>query len=154
MIKLIYQSPDFNRNKPLILLSQYLLKDNEQKAKVVLADLVAKGYNLCVTADYRKVITKIDPITGEKIKVDISEKYRRKMKKTLIKWKYPVRFGHLDEFAGYKFDIDTDDWDRIDVDGLWKKIKMMKNGKMITKKVPVYICNDYIFNYYKKLKNK
>lgn len=76
------------------------------------------------------------------------------MKKTLIKWGYPVKFAKFDEFKGYKYDIDTDDWDRVDYNGPQEDILVTIDGKQVTKQVPMLVRNDYIVNYYTDLKLK
>ncbi|QEI03424.1 hypothetical protein [Spodoptera cosmioides nucleopolyhedrovirus] len=147
--KVIYLSEKFDENAPLVMFSQRLIQDNENEAKYVLRDLASKGYSLCVVADRREIITKIHPVSNIKIKIDVSNKYIAKMKKTLTKWNYPVKFAKYDEFKGYKYDIDTDDWDRIDYDGPYEETL-----KDLGKKVPKYIRNDFIVNYYKNLIEK
>jgi hypothetical protein len=151
---IVYQSPCFNANAPLVLFAQRLIQDNERQAKYVLRDLVSKGYSLCVVADRTEIITKIHPITKRKIKIDVSNEYIKKMKKTLMKWGYPVKFAKFDEFKGYKYDIDTDDWDRVDYNGPQEDILVTIDGKQVTKQVPMFVRNDYIVNYYTDLKLK
>lgn len=148
-VRVIYLSEKFDKNASLVLFSQRLIQDNEFESKYVLRDLVSRGYSLCVIADRREVIIKVDPDTGDKIKIDLSDEYIAKMKKTLIKWNYPVKFAKYDEFKGYKYDIDTDDWDRIDYDGPYEET-MKGSGK----RAPKYIRNDFIVNYYKNLVEK
>ncbi|CDG72927.1 Unknown (Phop36) [Spodoptera exigua multiple nucleopolyhedrovirus] len=145
-VGIIYLSEKFDENAKLVLFSQRLIQDNEQESNRVLCDLASKGYSLCVVADRREIIIKTHPVTNKKIKIDVSDKYITKMKKTLIKWNHPVKFAKFDEFKGYKYDIDTDDWDRIDYSGPYEET-IKGSGKM----VPKYVRNDYIVNYYKKL---
>ena len=141
----IYQSKDFDINAPLVLFSQHLLQSFKTKSVSVMNDLVGKGYHLCVVADrnvYKNIETK---------KVNFTLQYREKMKKTLMALNVPVKFALLDEFAGVKFAIDTDDFDRIDYKGPKETITVTTPEGLIKKRtVPKYVRNDFIVNYFKK----
>ncbi|ACI28728.1 agip26 [Agrotis ipsilon multiple nucleopolyhedrovirus] len=138
--RIIYQSPNFDETADLILFSQRLLQEEEDEinTKAVFADLVSKGYHLCVVADRTVVVKK---------KFDLSAHYRQLMKETLVQLGHPVKFAHLEQFDKMRFAIDTDDYDRIDYEGPKETILLGKRKRT----APKYIRNDYISDYYKRL---
>nr|QEE79912.1 Maco-A 25 [Mamestra configurata nucleopolyhedrovirus A]QNH90499.1 maco-A 25 [Mamestra configurata nucleopolyhedrovirus A]UVZ34859.1 hypothetical protein [Melanchra picta nucleopolyhedrovirus] len=134
MSRVLYQSCNFDASSSLlVLLSQHLLQDNDKhKVKAVLDDLVKRGHHLCVVAD-------------RNVEGGYTDHYRHQMKKFLMKSTYPVKFARYDEYKGVKFAVDTDDMDRIDVEGPTERIlNTNKTG-------PMYITNDYISDYYNVL---
>lgn len=135
--RVVYQSPDFSTDAPLVLFSQHLLQDDDHKTSAVLADLANDGYHFCVVAD-RNVF---------RGKSNYTEVHRERMKQTLIKLQVPVKFAHLEQFNGFKFTIDTDDFDRVDTNG---PLEMTSSDLLL----PTYVLNTFIVDYYQGLLNK
>ncbi|AJK91750.1 ORF089 [Spodoptera frugiperda granulovirus] len=150
-----YQANNFKINDKLILLSQHLMQDDETKTKMVMDDLVNNGYSLCVVADRKVEEEMIDRVTKKKYKIDKTNQYRQKMRRSLIRWGYPVKFASIDHFKGLSFDVDTDEYDRIDYKGPVEDVLVtLHDGRQSVKKLPEFICNDYIRNYYNIIKKQ
>ncbi|ACH69482.1 hypothetical protein D1Q00_gp122 [Trichoplusia ni granulovirus LBIV-12] len=134
-----FKDPSFDCKGELVYIGQRLLQDNIQQSKTVLQSMARQGYSFCVVADR----------TEYRDKVDISYEFRNMLVADLKG--LPVLFAEDGAFAGLKYAIDTDLFDRIDYQGEYEDV-VIRGGKK--QRVPKYIINSYIFDAYAELKRK
>ncbi len=134
-----FKDQRFDSKALLVFLGQRLVQKNIKQSKVVLENMAKQGYSFCVLADR----------TVYRNKVDISQKYRDMLIADLKG--LPMLFAEGDAFAGMKYTIDTDLFDRIDYEGEYEDI-VVRGGKK--RRVPKYIINSYIFDAYAELTRK
>lgn len=134
-----FKDPSFNCKRQLVYIGQRLLQNNIRQSKAVLQNMARQGYNFCVVADR----------TEYRDKVDISHEFRNMLVADLKG--LPVLFAEDGAFAGMKYAIDTDLFDRINYDGEYEDVVIRGGEKQ---RVPKYIINSYIFDAYAELTRK
>lgn len=131
-----FKDPSFDGGRPLVYIGQRLAQDNVKHSKVVLQNMADQGYSFCIVADRREY----------RNRVDISQEFRDMLIKDLRG--LPVMFAEDGAFAGMKYAIDTDSFDRIDYEGEYEEITVRGGEKQ---RVPKHIINSYITDAYNKI---